>query len=56
MERWRIGGCLEREAKRIAVPCLSGAPIGHMPDQIIVPQGVEAELDADGGTLAFQPR
>ena len=42
----RIKACLEREAKRIGVPCVSGAPIGHFAGQIIVPQGAQAELDA----------
>ena len=51
MERWRIGGCLQREAERIGVPCISGAPIGHMPEQIIVPHGADAELDASDGRL-----
>ena len=47
----RIKACLQREAERIGVPCVSGAPIGHFPGQIIVPQGVQAELDADAGKL-----
>lgn len=46
MERWRIDGCLQREAERIGVPCVSGAPIGHFPEQIVVPHGIPAELDA----------
>jgi muramoyltetrapeptide carboxypeptidase len=46
MERWRIDGCLLREAERIGVPCVSGAPIGHFPEQIVVPHGILAELDA----------
>jgi muramoyltetrapeptide carboxypeptidase len=46
MERWRIDGCLQREAENIGVPCVSGAPIGHFPEQIVVPHGVEAELNA----------
>jgi len=50
-EQDRIAACLEREAKRIGVPCVSGAPIGHFPEQIIVPQGAQAELDAGEGTL-----
>jgi muramoyltetrapeptide carboxypeptidase len=52
-EQDRITACLEREAKAIGVPCVSGAPIGHFPEQIIVPQGVQAGLDAGGGTLAI---
>jgi muramoyltetrapeptide carboxypeptidase len=46
MEQWRIDGCLEREAEQIGVPTVSGAPIGHFPEQIVVPHGVEAVLDA----------
>jgi muramoyltetrapeptide carboxypeptidase len=53
-EQTRITACLQREAERIGVPCVSGAPIGHFPGQIIVPQGAQAELDADTGTLAFR--
>jgi muramoyltetrapeptide carboxypeptidase len=52
MEHWRIDGCLQREAKRMGVPTVSGAPIGHFPEQIIVPHGVQAELDADEGRLS----
>jgi muramoyltetrapeptide carboxypeptidase len=54
-ERWRIEGCLKREAERIGVPCISGAPIGHMPDQIIVPHGAVAELNAEDGSLRIVP-
>jgi muramoyltetrapeptide carboxypeptidase len=52
-EQTRITACLQREAERIGVPCVSGAPIGHFPEQIIVPQGVEAELDAGEGKLSL---
>ena len=51
VEQERIAAVLEREAKRIGVPCVSGAPIGHFPGQIIVPQGARATLDADKGML-----
>jgi muramoyltetrapeptide carboxypeptidase len=50
----RIEDCLKREAKRLGVPCVSGAPIGHFPEQIVVPQGVQAEFDASAGTLTFR--
>ncbi len=53
-EEKRISACLQREAERIGVPCVSGAPIGHFPGQIIVPQGVQAELDADAGKLSIR--
>jgi muramoyltetrapeptide carboxypeptidase len=51
MERWRIEGCLQREAERIGVPCVSGAPVGHMPEQVTLPHGIEVELDADRRNL-----
>jgi muramoyltetrapeptide carboxypeptidase len=49
----RIEDCLRREAERLGVPCVSGAPIGHFPEQIVVPCGTIGELDATGGSLAF---
>ena len=52
-EQTRIAACLQREAERIGVPCVSGAPIGHFPEQIIVPQGARAKLDADAGKLSL---
>jgi len=52
-EQARITACLQREAKRIGVPCVSGAPIGHFSEQIIVPQGAQADLDAGEGSLAI---
>jgi len=53
-EQSRITDCLQHEARRIGVPCVSGAPIGHFPEQIIVPQGVQAELDAGEGKLSLR--
>jgi muramoyltetrapeptide carboxypeptidase len=54
-EQARVTACLQREAERIGVPCVSGAPIGHFPEQIIVPQGAQAELDAGEGRLSLLP-
>ena len=51
-EQARITDCLQREAERIGVPCVSGAPIGHFAEQIMVPQGAQAELNAGEGTLS----
>ncbi|MCE0498330.1 MAG: LD-carboxypeptidase [Methylacidiphilales bacterium] len=50
-EQKRITACLQREAKRTGIPCVSGAPIGHFAEQIVVPQGTQAELDAGEGIL-----
>ena len=52
-EQVRITDCLQREATRIGVPCVSGAPIGHFAGQIIVPQGAQAELEAGEGKLSL---
>ncbi|MCE0521967.1 MAG: LD-carboxypeptidase [Methylacidiphilales bacterium] len=54
-EQTRITACLQREAKSIGVPAVSGAPIGHFPEQIIIPQGARAELDASAGRLSLAP-
>jgi muramoyltetrapeptide carboxypeptidase len=53
LEQTRITACLRREAERIGVPCVSGAPIGHFAAQIVLPQGAHAEFDADAGRLAL---
>ena len=53
-EKGRIHACLQREAKQTGVPCVSGAPIGHFPEQILVPHGAEAELDAGEARLEIK--
>jgi muramoyltetrapeptide carboxypeptidase len=45
-EQQRIDDCLRREAVAVGLPCVTGAPIGHFPEQIVVPHGARAELDA----------
>ena len=35
----------------LGVPCYEGAMIGHVADKFTVPLGVEAEIDADAGTI-----
>jgi len=50
-ERARIETFLREEAARIGKPCVSHAPIGHFPEQIVVPIGIMAELDAEAGRL-----
>jgi muramoyltetrapeptide carboxypeptidase len=54
VEQTRITSCLDREAVRIGIPCISGAPIGHFAGQIVIPQGVQAELNCDCTTLSFR--
>jgi muramoyltetrapeptide carboxypeptidase len=52
-EQVRIAACLQREGERIGVPCVSGAPVGHFAEQIMIPHGVQAELDAGELTLTL---
>ncbi len=52
-ERTRIEECLRREARAIGKPCLMGAPIGHFPEQIVVPIGIEGTLQADEKQLTI---
>jgi muramoyltetrapeptide carboxypeptidase len=40
-------------ALRLGVPCILGAPIGHVDENWCLPLGVRARLDADAGTLAL---
>jgi muramoyltetrapeptide carboxypeptidase len=49
-------GAVETVVERLSslgVPLVSGLPFGHGRPQLTVPLGVEAELDADAGTLTF---
>ena len=39
----------------LGVPVLGGLPIGHGRDQLAVPFGVPAALDATAGTLTVEP-
>jgi len=38
-------------ASAVGVPCIAGAPVGHVADQWTLPLGAQAELDADARTL-----
>ena len=38
-------------ARALDVPCMAGAPVGHIDDQWTLPLGARAELDADALTL-----
>jgi muramoyltetrapeptide carboxypeptidase len=42
---------LREVAESVGVPCIAGAPIGHVTDQWTLPLGAPAELDADARTL-----
>jgi muramoyltetrapeptide carboxypeptidase len=46
-EQTRIDAFLEEEAKRINLPCISHAPIGHFPEQVVMPVGMMGKLHAE---------
>lgn len=46
-----IGDLLDDHVKPLGVPAWEGAQIGHIDRQFIVPLGVEAEVDAEAGTI-----
>lgn len=47
----QLGDLLRETAATVGVPCLGGAPVGHVADQWTVPLGAEAVLDADARAL-----
>jgi muramoyltetrapeptide carboxypeptidase len=46
-EQARIEAFLREEAKRIGKPCISHAPIGHFPQQTVMPVGIRVKLHAE---------
>ena len=42
---------LAETAALVGVPCIAGAPVGHVADQWTIPLGAQAELDADARSL-----
>jgi muramoyltetrapeptide carboxypeptidase len=46
-----LGDVLGEVATSLQVPCIAGAPVGHVADQWTLPLGADAELDADACTL-----
>jgi muramoyltetrapeptide carboxypeptidase len=46
-----LGDVLAEFADDFGVPCVSGFPIGHVPDHVTLPLGALASLDADARTL-----
>lgn len=50
----RLEDVLAETARALRIPCVSDAPVGHIPEQWTVPLGAMATLDADGGTLRLE--
>jgi muramoyltetrapeptide carboxypeptidase len=50
-EESRIAVVLEREAKRIGVPSVTGAPLGHFAEQVTLPHGALVDFNADSGAV-----
>jgi muramoyltetrapeptide carboxypeptidase len=49
-----LGEVVDEILGRLSVPVLSGLTIGHTDDQLTLPLGVMAELDADRGELIIE--
>ncbi len=50
---YSLGEVLDYYLKDLGVPVFYGLTIGHTRDQLTLPMGVEAMLDADAGTLSI---
>ena len=50
----RLDDVLAETARALRVPCVSGAPVGHISEQWTIPLGATATLDADAGTLRLE--
>ena len=50
-DTWTLPRVLADTAARAGVPCVAGAPFGHIDAQWTIPLGARAELDADARTL-----
>lgn len=46
-----LNAILRQHFEPLGIPAFEGAWFGHMSDQFTIPQGVQAEIDADAGTL-----
>jgi muramoyltetrapeptide carboxypeptidase len=49
-----LGEVLDQALGGLKIPVLSGLTIGHTSDQLTLPIGIEASLDADQGTLKIE--
>ena len=50
----QAGEVLGAWARNLDVPAVCGLPAGHGPGRVTIPLGVEAHLDAEAGSVAFQ--
>ncbi|GAA3724541.1 LD-carboxypeptidase [Plantactinospora mayteni] len=50
-----LGTVLRERLGGLGVPVLGGLPLGHGQDQLTVPLGVKATIDAEAGTLVTEP-
>ena len=48
-----IEAVLQELSDQLRVPCMAGAPVGHIADQWTLPLAAQAELDADAGVLSI---
>ena len=51
---YSLGEVLDNHLQGLGVPVLYGLTIGHTADQLVLPLGLPATLDADAGTLTIE--
>lgn len=49
---WDVLDVLRERLSVLGVPVLAGLPLGHLPEPVTVPLGVDCRLDADAGTFS----
>jgi muramoyltetrapeptide carboxypeptidase len=49
-----LGEVVDEILGKLKIPVLAGLTIGHTADQLTLPMGVRATLDADKGTLTIE--
>ncbi len=52
-DSWSLREVLRDRLANLGVPVVYGLPFGHISDQVTLPVGIEAELDADRGLLTL---
>lgn len=50
---FNLNSVLKDHILPLGIPAISGVDIGHEPDNLTIPVGVEAELDADNGVFSL---
>lgn len=53
-EAWTIDDVMTERLGHLGVPLLAGFPSGHGRNEVVLPMGVEVEVDAEGGSVTVR--